>query len=77
MKLKDKNIDMSIEEAMVTLERLRAVQIVVGKDGEIQVQRKLTKVDTETRTLIEVFNMEQVVPILLSSSEKINIYVIK
>jgi transposase len=58
MKLKDKNIDMSIEEAMVTLERLRAVQIVVGKDGEIQVQRKLTKVDTETRTLIEVFNME-------------------
>ena len=58
MKLKDKNIDMSIEEAMGTLERLRAVQIVVGKDGEIQVQRKLTKVDTETRTLIEVFNME-------------------
>ncbi len=43
---------------MGTLERLRAVQIVVGKDGEIQVQRKLTKVDTETRTLIEVFNME-------------------
>ncbi|MDP2788789.1 MAG: IS1634 family transposase, partial [bacterium] len=57
MKLKDKNIDMSIEEAMGTLERLKAVQIVVGKEGEIQVQRKLTKVDNETRTLIEVFNM--------------------
>jgi hypothetical protein len=42
---------------MGTLERLRVVQIVVGKDGEIQVQRKLTKIDTETRTLIEVFNM--------------------
>ncbi|MDP2767977.1 MAG: IS1634 family transposase, partial [Candidatus Methanoperedens sp.] len=57
MKLKDKNIDMSIEEAMSTLERLKAVQIVVGKEGEIQVQRQLTKIDTETRTLIEVFNM--------------------
>ncbi len=57
MKLKDKNIDMSIEEAMGTLERLKAVQIVVGKEGEIQVQRKLTTIDTETRTLIEVFNM--------------------
>ncbi|MDP2846324.1 MAG: IS1634 family transposase [Candidatus Methanoperedens sp.] len=57
MKLKDKNIDMSIEEAMNTLDRLKAVQIVVGKEGEIQVQRKLTKVDNETRTLIEVFNM--------------------
>jgi transposase len=57
MKLKDKYIDMSIEEAMETLERLKAVQIVVGKEGEIQVQRQLTKIDTETRTLIEVFNM--------------------
>ncbi|MBU3901920.1 MAG: IS1634 family transposase [Candidatus Thermoplasmatota archaeon] len=57
MKLKDKNIDMSIEEAMGTLERLKVVQIVVGKDGEIQVQRQLTKIDTETRVLIEVFNM--------------------
>lgn len=57
MKLNDKNIDMSIEEAMGTLERLRVVQIVVGKDGEIQVQRKLTKVDNKTRTLVEVFNM--------------------
>lgn len=57
MKLKDKNIDMSIEEAMSTLERLKAVQIVVGREGEVQVQRKLTKVDNETRTLVEVFNM--------------------
>jgi transposase len=57
MKLKNKNIDMSIEEAMKTLDRLKAVQIVVKSEKEIQVQRKLTKIDAETRTLIEVFNM--------------------
>lgn len=60
MKLKNKNIEMSIEEAMETLERLKAVQVVVGKEGEIQVQRKLTKVDNKTRMLIEVFNMEDI-----------------
>jgi transposase len=57
MKLKDKGIDMSIEEAMKTLERLKAVHIAVGKEGEIQVHRQLTRFDNETRTLIEVFNM--------------------
>jgi transposase len=57
MKLKDKNIDMSIEEAMRTLKRLRAVQILVKSEKEIQVQRKLTQIDSEIRTLIEVFNM--------------------
>jgi len=40
MKLKEKNIDMSIEEAMRTLERLRAVQILVKSEKEIQVRRK-------------------------------------
>lgn len=34
---------MSIEEAMKTLERLKAVHIAVGKDGEIHVHRKLTR----------------------------------
>jgi transposase len=57
MKLKDKNIDLSIEEAMKTLDGLKAIQIVVKSEKEIQVQRKLTKIDAETRTLIEVFNM--------------------
>jgi len=57
MKLKDKGIDLSIEEAMRTLESLKAVHIAVGKEGEIHVHRKLTRFDNETRTLIEVFNM--------------------
>jgi hypothetical protein len=57
MKLKDKNIDLSIEEAMKTLDGLKAIQIDVKSEKEIQVQRKLTKIDAETRTLIEVFNM--------------------
>jgi hypothetical protein len=48
---------MSIEEAMRSLERLRAVQIIVKSEKEIQVQRKLTQMDSEIRTLIEVFNM--------------------
>jgi transposase len=57
MKLKDNYIDMSIEEAMRSLERLRAVQIIVKSGKEIQVQRKLTQMDSEIRTLIDVFNM--------------------
>lgn len=57
MKIKDKGLDMSVEEAMKTLERLKAVHIVVGKDEGIQVHRKLTRIDGETRVLIEVFNM--------------------
>lgn len=57
MKLKDRGIDISIEEAMKTLDGLKAVHIAVGKEGEIHVHRKLTRFDNETRTLIEVFNM--------------------
>jgi hypothetical protein len=48
---------MSIEEAMKTLDRFEAVQIVVKSEKEIQIQRKITKIEAETRTLIEVFNM--------------------
>jgi hypothetical protein len=48
---------MSIEEAMKTLDRFKAVQIVVKSEKEIQIQRKITKIEAETRTLIEVFNM--------------------
>jgi transposase len=59
MKLKDRGIDMSIEEAMRTLERLKAVNITIGQEGEIQVYRKLSALDGKTRTLIEVFNMAE------------------
>jgi transposase len=59
MKLKNKGVDMSVEVAMKTLERLKAVHIAVGKDDEIQVHRKLTRFDNETRTLIEIFNMAE------------------
>jgi len=59
MKLKDRGIDMSIEEAMKTLERLKAVNITIGQEGEIQVYRKLNTLDGKTRTLIEVFNMAE------------------
>ncbi len=57
MRLKDEGIDMSVEEAMKSLERLKAVHIVVNKDEGIQVLRKLTGLDSETRTLVEVFKM--------------------
>ena len=40
------------------LEKLKAVHIIVGKEGKIQVQRKLTQIGTETRKLIDVFEME-------------------
>lgn len=59
MKIKDKGLDMSVEEAMKTLERLKAVHIVVGKDEGIQVHRKLTRLDSKARTLIEVFKMAE------------------
>jgi transposase len=59
MKLKDKEIDMSVEEAMKTLERLKAVHIVVKKDEGIQVLRKLTSFDGDIRTLVEVFNLTE------------------
>ena len=50
---------MSIEEAMKKLERLKAVHIVVGKDEGIQVHRKLSGLNKETKTLIEVFDMDE------------------
>ena len=59
MKLKDEGIDISVEEAMKSLAGLKAVHIVVNKDEGIQVLRKLTGLDSETRTLVEVFNMAE------------------
>jgi hypothetical protein len=48
---------MSIEEAMKTLNRLKAVHIVIGNDEGIKVHRELSGLNKETRTLIEVFGM--------------------
>lgn len=59
LKLKDKGIDTSIEDAMRMLERLKAVHIAVGKDGEIQVYRKLRNIDGEIRNLVEVFKLSE------------------
>jgi transposase len=59
MKLKDKGIDTSIEDAMRMLKRLKAVHIAVGKDGEIQVYRKLRNIDEELRNLVEVFKLSE------------------
>ncbi len=59
MRLKDKEIDMSVEEAMKTLERLKAVHIVIKKEEGIQVLRKLSGLNSETRVLVEVFNMAE------------------
>ena len=57
MKISNSGLDVSIEEAMKTLERLKAVHIAVGKEGGVQVYRKLSGLNKETRTLIEVFGM--------------------
>ena len=57
LKLKEKGIDTSIEDAMRVLERLKAAHIAVGKDGEIQVYRKLRKIDGEVRKLVDVFKL--------------------
>ena len=57
LKLKEKGIDTSIEDAMRMLERLKAVHIAVGKDGEIQVYRKLRNIDGEVRKLVNVFKL--------------------
>ncbi len=54
-KLKDRGIDTSIEDAMRMLERLKAAHIAVGKDGEIQVYRKLRNIDGKLRKLVEWF----------------------
>ncbi len=71
MKVKDSGIDMSIEEAMKILERLKAVHIVVGKDEGIQVHRKLSGLDSETRILIDVFNMAENEKLPQVGSEKL------
>ncbi len=57
MKLKDRGVDMRVEDAMRTLERLKAVHIVVGKGDEMEVHRKLSGLDCETRTLVEMFSI--------------------
>ena len=57
LKLKDKGIDTSIEDAMRMLERLKAVHIAVGNGGEIQVYRKLRKIDGEVRKLVDIFKL--------------------
>jgi transposase len=57
LKLKDKGIDTSIEDAMRMLERIKAVHIAVGKDDEIQVYRKLRNIEGEVRKLVEVFKL--------------------
>ncbi len=57
LKLKDRGIDTSIEDAMRILERLKAAHIAVGKDGEIQVYRKLRNIDGELRKLVDVFKL--------------------
>jgi transposase len=59
MKINNSGLDVSIEEAMKTLERLKAVHIAVGNEGGIQVYRKLSGLNKETRTLIEVFGMAE------------------
>jgi hypothetical protein len=61
---------MSVEEAMKSLERLKAVHIVVNKDDGVQVLRKLTGLDSETRTLVEVFNMAETEKFLEVDTEK-------
>jgi len=44
---------------MKTLERLKAVHIAVGNEGGVQVYRKLSGLNSETRILVEVFNMSE------------------
>lgn len=58
MKLKDNNVEMSVEEAFETLEDLKAVHLCV-KGDEIKVYRKLPRLNEKTRTLIEVFDMAE------------------
>jgi hypothetical protein len=48
---------MNVDDAMTALERLKEVEIVIGKGDVIEVRRKLGGVNNESRTLIDVFNM--------------------
>jgi len=57
MKLENNKICMSVDDAMVVLERLKEVEIVIGRGDEIEVRRKLGGINSESRTLINVFNM--------------------
>lgn len=60
MKLQQSTTDMSVEEAMGLLERLKAVHIVVREGEEIQVHRRLSGLtDERTRVLVEVFHMAE------------------
>jgi transposase len=59
LKLRECGFDTSVEEAMKTLERLKAVHIAVGNEGKVEVYRKLSGLNGETRTLVEVFNMSE------------------
>ncbi|MCD4767634.1 MAG: hypothetical protein K8R34_14115 [Methanosarcinales archaeon] len=42
---------------MRTLEQLKAVNIVVGNGDETEVHKKLSGIDYETWTLVEMFSM--------------------
>jgi transposase len=59
LKLRVCGFDMSVKEAMKTLERLKAVHIAVGNEGNVEVYRKLGGLNGETRTLVEIFNMSE------------------
>ena len=54
--LKLADIDMSIDEALETLKRLKVVDIQVDKD-KVQVHRKMTAIDDEQRMLVEAFKI--------------------
>ncbi len=62
---------MNIEKAMKTLERLKAVHIVVGKDEGIQVHRRLSRFDYKIRTSINVFGMSKNEKLLEVDSESL------
>jgi len=61
--LKLANIDMSIDEALETLKRLKVVDIQVNKD-EVQVHRKMTTIDDEQRMLVEAFRIGDKIEVL-------------
>lgn len=54
--LKDGEVDMSIDEALDTLKRMKVVDIRVDKD-DVQVHRMITTLDDEQKSLVDVFNM--------------------
>jgi len=56
LRLREKGMEMSAEEALWELERLQVAELVV-KGGEITAIRKLTRVEGITRTLAQVFSL--------------------